>query len=297
MLGRPQAGRRFFNMAATFTLTASCPDQVGIIAAVSGFIAQIGASITEANQHSDPVTGHFFMRYEISAENLPFTKTGFQDALRPLAERFGMNWAVSSSATPCRVLALVSRQDHCLADLLYRWRRQDFAFDLVGVVSNHDDLRQDVEQLGLPYYHVPVTPEGRAAAFERIENLFEDTRADVMVLARYMQILPAALCTRLSGRIINIHHSFLPSFAGANPYRQAYERGVKIIGATCHYVTEELDAGPIIEQDVMRVHHGDSVERMIALGRDVERAVLARGLRYHVQDRVLVHGNKTVVFP
>ncbi len=296
MLGRP-AARPVVSMSPTFTLTASCPDQVGIIAAVSGFIAQAGASITEASQHSDPVTGHFFMRYEISAENLPFTKVSFQDALRPLAERFGMDWAVSSSATPCRVLALVSKQDHCLADLLYRWRRQDFAFDLVGVISNHEDLRQDVEQLGLPYHHVPVTPEERTAAFERIEKMFEDTRADVMVLARYMQILPAALCARLSGRIINIHHSFLPSFAGANPYRQAYERGVKIIGATCHYVTEELDAGPIIEQDVMRVHHGDSVERMIALGRDVERAVLARGLRYHVQDRVLVHGNKTVVFP
>ena len=149
----------------------------------------------------------------------------------------------------------------------------------------------------MPYHHVPVTPERRVAAFETIERLFEDARADVMVLARYMQTLPADLCARLPHRIINIHHSFLPSFVGAHPYRQAYERGVKIIGATCHYVTDELDAGPIIEQDVMRVHHGDSVERMVALGRDVERAVLARGLRYHVQDRVLVHGNKTVVFP
>lgn len=284
-------------MNATLTLTASCPDQVGIIAAISGLVAQHGASITEASQHSDPVTGHFFMRYEIDATRLPFGKRGFEQALRPLAERFGMDWQVSSSQEPYRVLILVSKQDHCLADLLYRWRRRDFIFDLVGVVSNHEDLRADVEQAGVPYHHVPVTPERRVAAFEMIERLFEDARADVMVLARYMQILPSDLCARLPHRIINIHHSFLPSFVGAQPYRQAYERGVKIIGATCHYVTEELDAGPIIEQDVMRVHHGDSVERMVALGRDVERAVLARGLRYHVQDRVLVHGNKTVVFP
>ena len=284
-------------MNPTFTLTASCPDQVGIIAAISGFIAQHGASITEASQHSDPVTRHFFMRYEIDATRLPFDKKGFEHALRPLAERFGMEWQVSSSQAPYRVLILVSKQDHCLADLLYRWRRRDFIFDLVGVVSNHEDLRADVEQAGVPYHHVPVTPERRVAAFETIGRLFEDARADVMVLARYMQILPADLCARLPHRIINIHHSFLPSFVGAHPYRQAYERGVKIIGATCHYVTDELDAGPIIEQDVMRVHHGDSVERMVALGRDVERSVLARGLRYHVQDRVLVHGNKTVVFP
>lgn len=284
-------------MNATLTLTASCPDQVGIIAAISGLVAQHGASITEASQHSDPVTGHFFMRYEIDATRLPFGKRGFEQALRPLAERFGMDWQVSSSQEPYRVLILVSKQDHCLADLLYRWRRREFIFDLVGVVSNHEDLRADVEQAGVPYHHVPVTPERRVAAFEMIERLFEDARADVMVLARYMQILPSDLCARLPHRIINIHHSFLPSFVGAQPYRQAYERGVKIIGATCHYVTEELDAGPIIEQDVMRVHHGDSVERMVALGRDVERAVLARGLRYHVQDRVLVHGNKTVVFP
>ncbi|MFZ5532565.1 MAG: formyltetrahydrofolate deformylase [Pseudomonadota bacterium] len=284
-------------MNPTLTLTASCPDQVGIIAAISGLVAQHGASITEASQHSDPVTGHFFMRYEIDATRLPFGKRGFEQALRPLAERFGMDWQVSSSQEPYRVLILVSKQDHCLADLLYRWRRRDFIFDLVGVVSNHEDLRADVEQAGVPYHHVPVMPERRVAAFEMIERLFEDARADVMVLARYMQILPSDLCARLPHRIINIHHSFLPSFVGAQPYRQAYERGVKIIGATCHYVTEELDAGPIIEQDVMRVHHGDSVERMVALGRDVERAVLARGLRYHVQDRVLVHGNKTVVFP
>lgn len=284
-------------MNASLTLTASCPDQVGIIAAISGLVAEHGASITEASQHSDPVTRHFFMRYEIDATRLPFGKAGFEQALRPLAERFGMDWQVSSSQAPYRVLILVSKQDHCLSDLLYRWRRRDFIFDLVGVVSNHEDLRADVEQAGVPYHHVPVTPGRRAVAFEAIERLFEDTRADVMVLARYMQILPGELCARLPHRIINIHHSFLPSFVGASPYRQAYERGVKIIRATCHYVTEELDAGPIIEQDVMRVHHGDSVERMVALGRDVERAVLARGLRYHVQDRVLVHGNKTVVFP
>ncbi|MDY6942572.1 MAG: formyltetrahydrofolate deformylase [Pseudomonadota bacterium] len=282
---------------ATFTLTASCPDQIGIIAAVSGFLAEHGGSIVEASQHSDQVTGWFFMRYEFLADGLPFDLDGFCAAFAPLAEKFGMQCTVRSADVPCKVLILVSREDHCLNDLLYRWRSRDFRFDVVAVLSNHESLHDQVAAYGLPFHHVPIVPATREQSFAQVERIFLEYGADVMVLARYMQILPVDLCHRYANRIINIHHSFLPSFAGAQPYRQAYERGVKIIGATCHYVTPELDAGPIIEQDVIRVAHGDTVERMIAFGRDVEKTVLARGLRYHVQGRVLVHGNKTVVFP
>src|SRR5205085_2343377 len=186
--------------------------------------------------------------------------------------------------------------DHCLSDLLYRWRNQEFDFDIACVISNHADLRSFVEFHQIPYFHVPVTPDTREAAFAETEKLIVKHRADTTVLARYMQILPEWMCERFAGKIINIHHSFLPSFSGGKPYHQAYERGVKLIGATCHYVTTDLDAGPIIDQDVIRVDHSDSVEDMMRLGRDVEKTVLARGLRYHVQDRVLVHQNKTVVF-
>jgi len=194
------------------------------------------------------------------------------------------------------VVILVSRQDHCLYDLLHRWRSQDFPFDIPCVISNHEDLRGFVEWHGIPYFHVPVARDGRDQAFRRVLELYRGHRGDTMVLARYMQILPPWLCDELPGRVINIHHSFLPSFAGARPYHQAFERGVKLIGATCHYVTAELDAGPIIEQDVIRIDHGDSVEDLVRYGRDIEKAVLARGVRCHVEDRVLVHGQRTVVF-
>ncbi len=279
-----------------YTLTISCPDRPGIVAAVSGFIAGHKGWITEANHHSDHGSEWFFMRHEILAESLPFDLEGFRSRFASIASEFGMRWQVSDSAAKKRVVILVSRQDHCLYDLLYRWRSQDFEFDIPCVISNHDDLRGFVEWHGIPYFQVPVTAESKEAAFRRVMQLFEEHAGDTMVLARFMQILPAWMCEALPGRILNIHHSFLPSFAGARPYHQAYERGVKLIGATCHYVTALLDAGPIIEQDVIRIDHGDSVDDLVRYGRDIEKAVLARGLRYHVEDRVLLHGHKTIVF-
>lgn len=279
-----------------YTLTISCPDRPGIVAAVSGFIAAHSGWITEANHHSDHGSEWFFMRHEILAESLPFDLESFRTRFAPIASEFGMRWRVSDSAAKKRVVILVSRQDHCLYDLLHRWRSQDFEFEIPCVISNHDDLRSFVEWHGIRFFHVPVTPETREPAFREIMRLFEEHAGECMVLARYMQILPPWMCDALPGRILNIHHSFLPSFAGARPYHQAFARGVKLIGATCHYVTAQLDEGPIIEQDVIRIDHGDSAEDLVRYGRDIEKAVLARGLRYHVGDRVLLHGHKTIVF-
>ena len=207
-----------------------------------------------------------------------------------------MDWRISDSAQKKRVVILVSKQDHCLNDLLHRWRSDELQVDIPCVISNHENLRGFVEWHGIPFHYVPMTAQDKSAAFVEIARLFDAVRGDTMVLARFMQIMPPDLCQRYAGRIINIHHSFLPSFAGAKPYHQAYQRGVKLIGATCHYASAELDAGPIIEQDTMRIDHGDSVEDMVRYGRDIEKTVLARGLRYHVEDRVLVCGNKTIVF-
>ena len=277
-----------------FTLTVSCPDRAGIIAAVSGFIAEHGGFIVEASYHTELEAQRFFMRQEIRADSLPFDADEFRERFAPLAETFGMAWRLSDSAVKNRVVILVSRQDHCLDDLLYRWRSGELQVDIPCVISNHDDLRQFVEWHGIPYHHVNM--KDKIEAFGEITRLFEDYLGDTMVLARYMQILPPDLCHSYPGRIINIHHSFLPSFVGAKPYHQAHERGVKLIGATCHYVTDVLDAGPIIEQDIVRIDHGDSVEDLVRYGRDIEKTVLSRGLRYHVEDRVLVCGNKTIVF-
>jgi formyltetrahydrofolate deformylase len=279
-----------------YTLTVSCPDRVGIVAAVAGFIAGHKGWITEANHHTDHGSRWFFMRHEILAESLPFGAEEFRDRFASIAASFGMRWNLSDSAAKKRVVVLVSRQDHCLYDLLHRWRSQDFEFDIPCVISNHDELRGFVEWHGIRYFHVSVTPESKEPAFRRIMGLYEEHGGEAVVLARFMQILPAWMCEALPGRILNIHHSFLPSFVGAKPYHQAFERGVKLIGATCHYVTPQLDEGPIIDQDVIRVDHGDSVEDLVRYGRDIEKTVLARGLRYHVEDRVLVHGNKTIVF-
>lgn len=254
--------------------------------------------MTEVSNHSDPDTKRFFMRNEIAAESLPFGIEEFRQGFLPLARRHQMEFAIRDSSTLRRVVVLVSRQDHCLVDLLHRWRTGELRFDLRGVVSNHEDTRAYVEHHGVAFHHVPVPvdAEGRAGAFAQIERLLEAEAVDLVVLARYMQVLPPALCERWAVRILNIHHSFLPSFAGGQPYRQAFERGVKLIGATSHFVTPNLDEGPIIEQDVIRVDHGDTIEDMIRLGRDVEKTVLARALRYVLQDRVLVNGNRTVVF-
>jgi len=281
------------------TLTISCPDRAGIIAAVSGFIAQHGGFIVEASYHTEQEAQRFFMRQEIRADSLPFAAEEFRRRFADLAREFGMSWQLSDSAIRKRLVILVSKQDHCLDDLLHRWRSGELQVEIPCVVSNHEDLRSFVEWHGIPFIHVDMSANDATAktvAFDRIAGLFEQHRGDCMVLARFMQILPPVLCQHYSGRIINIHHSFLPSFAGAKPYHQAYQRGVKLIGATCHYVTDELDAGPIIEQDTVRIDHGDTVEDLVRYGRDIEKTVLSRGLRYHVEDRVLVCSNKTIVF-
>jgi formyltetrahydrofolate deformylase len=277
-----------------FTLTISCPDRSGIIAAVSGFIAQNGGFIVEASYHTEQEAQLFFMRQEIRADSLPFDAAEFCRRFAPLAQDFGMTWHLSDSAQKKRLVILVSKQDHCLNDLLHRWRSGELQVEIPCVISNHEDLRSFVEWHGIPFIYVDM--QDKTFAFDKIASLFEQHRGDSMVLARFMQILPPALCQRFPGRIINIHHSFLPSFVGAKPYHQAYLRGVKLIGATCHFVTDELDAGPIIEQDTVRIDHGDTVEDLVRYGRDIEKTVLSRGLRYHVEDRVLICGNKTIVF-
>jgi formyltetrahydrofolate deformylase len=273
-----------------------CPDRVGIVAAVSQFVASHGGSIVESSHHADADTERFFMRDQILARSLPFGLDVFREKFEPLARTFSMSWRVSDTTARKRVIFLVGKQDHCLSDLLHRWRNQEMEFDIPCVISNHDTLRPFVEFHGIPFFHLPIPPDRTEDAFRRVAALLEEHRGECIVLARYMQVLPGWLAEQYTGRILNIHHSFLPSFSGARPYHAAFERGVKLIGATCHYVTGDLDAGPIIDQDVLRVDHGDSVDEMMRLGRDVEKMVLARGLRYHLQDRVMIHGNKTVVF-
>jgi formyltetrahydrofolate deformylase len=282
--------------ARRYTLTLSCPDRVGVVAAVSGLIAQHQGWIVEANHHADALAKRFFMRQEILADSLPFELDTLKQKFAPIAAEFGMDWRIADSAEKKRVVILVSKQEHCLYDLLARWQSKELDIDIPCVISNHETLRGFVEWHGIPFHHVPVTPDNKAAAYAEMQGLFEDARGDTMVLARYMQILSPGLCRAYPQRIINIHHSFLPSFVGARPYHQAFERGVKLIGATCHYVTEDLDQGPIIEQDVIRIDHSDSPEDMVRYGKDIEKTVLARGLRYHLEDRVLAHGSKTVVF-
>jgi len=280
-----------------FTLSASCPDRVGIIAKVSGFIAEHGGWILESSYHADAITGRYFMRLEIKADSLPFLLAEFRERFRvAVAEPLEMKWRITDSAVKKRVVVMVSKQEHCLYDLLARWQAKELDIEIPCVISNHDTFRGFVEWHGIPFHHIPVTADNKVAAYAEIQRLYEEVKGDTMVLARYMQILSPDLCTAYPGQILNIHHSFLPSFVGAKPYHQAYERGVKLIGATCHYVTAELDQGPIIDQDVIRIDHSDSVDDMVRYGKDIEKTVLARGLRYHLEDRVLVHGNKTVVF-
>lgn len=279
-----------------YVLKLSCPDRVGIVAAVAGFHAEHGASILRADHHHDADTGRFFMRQEVDADALGQDAQAVRDGFAPIAERFDMDWRINDTAKKKRVVLLCSKQDHCLNDLLYRWRSGDMDFDLAGVISNHEDVRSFVEWHDVPFHHVPVDRHDKEPAFREVDRLFEAMKGDAMVLARYMQILPEWMCEKHPGRIINIHHSFLPSFVGARPYHQAHERGVKFVGATCHYVTADLDEGPIIEQDAVRTGHAHSVEELIRLGRDVEAAVLARGLRYHLEDRVSIQGRRTVVF-
>ncbi len=282
-------------MPRTYRLLISCPDAKGIVAAVSSFIATQGGWIAEANHHSDPVNNRFYMRYEILANSIPLTLNHFHDLFSELAQKWSFSWSITDSDIPRRVALLASKQAHCLSDLLYRWRSGDLMMDIPCVISNHEDLRDYVEWHDIPYYCVPVDKDNKEIAFNKMTELLAEHNIDTVVLARYMQILPPGLCEDYANRVINIHHSFLPSFVGAKPYHQAYERGVKLVGATCHYVTSELDAGPIIEQDVVRVGHHHLPEDMVRLGKDVEKTVLARGLRYHLEDRVIVDGAKTII--
>jgi formyltetrahydrofolate deformylase len=278
-------------------LLVKCPDRPGIIAAISSFLFRHGANITDFDQHtSDDGEGTYFTRLEFQTGRIDLPLADLQEAFAlDVARPFAMEWRLTNPSARKRVAVLVSKHDHALLELLWTWKRGDLRADVTTVISNHPDLREAVETFGVPFVHVPNDRNSRAAAEARMSELL-DGKADVVVLARYMQIVSPELVARWTNRIINIHHSFLPAFAGADPYRQAYERGVKIVGATAHYVTAELDGGPIIEQDVGRVSHRDSVDDLKQLGRDLERRVLARAVRWHCEDRVIVHGNKTVVF-
>ena len=278
-------------------LLISCPDRPGIVAAVSSFLFRHGANIVSSDQHStDPEGGRFFMRMEFATAEMDLHREQLEAAFeRDIANRFEMRWRMSHPGDRKRMAILVSRYEHCVLDLLWRWRRGSLDADVVLVASNHPDLEDDVSSFGIPFHHVPVPTDGKPQAEETLLELLRD-KVDVVVLARYMQILSGDFLDRIGVPLINIHHSFLPAFAGSDPHREAYEKGVKIIGATAHYVVEELDAGPIIEQDTARVSHRDSVADLTRLGEDIERTVLSRAVTLHLADRTLVHANKTIVF-
>jgi formyltetrahydrofolate deformylase len=278
-------------------LLIRCPDRPGIVAAVSSFLFRHGANIVDLDQHStEEEPGTYFMRlgFQVGGLDVPLKELARLFA-EEISAPFQMQWRLARGDERKRVAVLVSRHDHALLDLLWTWRRGDLRADVTLAVSNHPDLRGAVESFGVPFVHIPNTAAARREAEARMLELL-DGRVDLVVLARYMQVLSGDFVARFPDRILNIHHSFLPAFAGADPYRQAFERGVKIVGATAHYVTAELDAGPIIDQDVARVSHRDGVDELRALGRDLERRVLSRAVRWHCEDRVLVHGNKTIVF-
>jgi formyltetrahydrofolate deformylase len=277
-------------------LRVRCPDRTGIIAALSDFVFRHGGNILDLDQHSEPDSGRFFMRLVWSRDNFNLDAEGIRLALEVLARGFGLHWELNFEDGRDRVAVFCSKQPHCLYDLLLRQRLGELAGDIVLVISNHPDARPAAEYFGLPFVVVPVTAESKEEAEARQQALLEQYRIDLVVLARYMQILTPRFVERWSGRVINIHHSFLPAFAGARPYHQAQERGVKLIGATAHYATADLDEGPIIEQDVTRVTHRDTVEDLVRKGRDLERQVLARAVRLHLARRVLVEGNRTIIF-
>jgi len=275
-------------------LTLACPDRPGIVHAVTGFLVAHGGNITESQQFGDRLSGRFFMR--IAAEVPGVTAPELRTAFQAVADDFSMTYEVHDSAAPYRTLIMVSKDLHCLNDLLFRTSTGWLPIEVPAVVSNHREAEAMAASYGVPFFHVPVTPETKPAAEERLLELVAELQVDLVVLARYMQVLSDRLCQELSGHAINIHHSFLPSFKGARPYHQAFDRGVKLVGATAHYVTADLDEGPIIEQDVTRVDHGYDQRALVAAGRDVETQVLARAVRWHAQGRVLLNGNRTVVF-
>ena len=278
---------------AHLVLSLSCPDRPGIVHAVSGVLARRGGNITDSKQFGDEDSGLFFMRVQVMT-TVP--REELEKDLAELAETYTMTWSLDEVGRPLRTLIMVSKEGHCLTDLLFRARSQGLPIDVVGVVGNHEDLRPVAEFYGAPFTCIPVTRETKEAAEAELLRLVGELDVELVVLARYMQILSPALCERLHGGVINIHHSFLPSFKGANPYRQAHQRGVKLIGATAHYVTADLDEGPIIEQDVTRAAHEDTVASLRAKGQDVERRVLAQAVRWHAEHRVLLNGQRTVVF-
>jgi formyltetrahydrofolate deformylase len=280
-----------------FVLTLSCPDRPGIVSAVSSFLAHSGQNILDAQQFNDVETGHFFMRVVFNPADLAVNLAALQTGFAAIAERFGMDWHLRDRAARRRVMLLVSKSDHCLADILYRWRTGELEMIPTAIVSNHPKETYDHLEFGeIPFHYLPVTKESKREQENAIWRLVEQTGTDLVVLARYMQILSDEMSAKLSGRCINIHHSFLPGFKGARPYHQAHERGVKLIGATAHYITSALDEGPIIDQDVERISHRDTPEDLVRKGRDIERRVLARAMRHHLDDRVILNGRKTVVF-
>lgn len=281
-------------MNPNYILTLACPDRPGIVHAVSGFLFERGGNIEEAAQYNDHGTGLFFMRVGFACGQLPANELRAQWAT--FAAGFEMNWQLHSADQPMRTVILVSKEGHCLNDLLFRWKSGLLPLDIRAIISNHRDFYQLAASYNVPFHHIPVTAATKAQAEARQFEIIQAEDAELVVLARYMQILSDDLCRKLAGRAINIHHSFLPSFKGAKPYYQAHERGVKLIGATAHYVTADLDEGPIIEQDVARVDHSKTVEDLTAQGRDTESQVLARAVKWHSEHRVLLNGHKTVIF-
>ena len=279
-------------------LTAYCTNRAGIVAALSKAIFELGGDIVDLQQFDDAGTGQFFSRVVFRGAANPIAEDAARRALEPVMTQFGMKWSLSVQGARRRVLLMASRFDHCLADLLYRWRIGELAMDVRGIVSNYPrETYADLSFEGVPFHFLPVTKETKPEQEAKLSRIIEDEQIDLVVLARYMQVLSSGLSEKLAGRCINIHHSFLPGFKGAKPYHQAYERGVKLIGATAHYVTGDLDEGPIIEQDIERISHRDSPEELVRKGRDIERRVLARAVRSHLEDRVLLNGARTIVFP
>ena len=283
-------------MTDKYILTLSCPDHPGIVAEVSGLLAAAGCNITSSNQYGDSKSGQFFMRVAVQPINVPISCPELRALFAPLGDKFSMDWSVHDANKPPRVLLLVSKFDHCLMDVLYKRARGSLPMDVPAVISNHSDARQLAASYDIPFHHWPVSPETKTAQEEKLLSLIDNEQIDLIVLARYMQVLSNKVCEKLAGRVINIHHSFLPSFKGAAPYQQAFKKGVKLIGATAHYVTANLDEGPIIEQNVARVNHAMSAADLVATGRDIERITLAEALKLHLEHRVLINGSKTVVF-
>lgn len=283
-------------MSEKYILTLSCADKPGLVAEVSALLAGAGCNITSSDQFADAESGQFFMRVAIRPMNVAISCAELRDMFRPIGEKIGMDWAIHDAGTPQRVLIMVSKFDHCLLDLLYRMERGAMDMDVRAVVSNHMDAYKLTASHNIPFHHWPVTKDTKAEQEQQLLKLIDDEQIDLIVLARYMQVLSNKACERLAGKVINIHHSFLPSFKGAAPYQQAHQKGVKLIGATAHYVTADLDEGPIIEQNVARVNHAMEVSDLVATGRDVERVTLAEAVKLHLEHRVLMNGHKTVVF-